>query len=322
MKRPFLLSLLVLTTGTSLLAQVPQQMTYQAVVRDASDQLVVSGPVGLQLSIRQGSDTGPAVYVETHATTTNANGLTGVVLGGGNVVSGSMAGIDWTAGPYFLQTETDPTGGTTYTISGTAPLLSVPYALYAQDSGSSQVGPQGPPGPPGMPGVGGCDPNDRDSLIVLYNFSDAYGYHQDPNGNGQWVTHALGGTSHSKASSKRAVVLYNFTQAHAFYLDNAGAGQWAVQALGSTSHNAATTDRVVVLYNNSTAHAFHVDGSGNGVWTSQTIGSTNHSAVAHGGKIIVFNNTNAWAFSVDNSGNGAWTVQPLGGTSHSTATTQ
>ena len=322
MKRPGLLFLLVLATNISLLAQVPQQMTYQAVVRDASDQLVVSGPVGLQLSIRQGSDTGPAVYVETHATTTNANGLTGVVLGGGNVVSGSMAGIDWTAGPYFLQTETDPTGGTTYTISGTAPLLSVPYALYAQDAGSSQAGPQGPPGPPGMPGVGGCDPNDRDSLIVLYNFSDAYGYHQDPNGNGQWVTHALGGTSHSKASSKRAVVLYNFTQAHAFYLDNAGAGQWAVQALGSTSHNAATTDRVVVLYNNSTAHAFHVDGSGNGVWTSQTIGSTNHSAVAHGGKIIVFNNTNAWAFSVDDSGNGAWTVQPLGGTSHSTATTQ
>ena len=322
MKRPGLLFLLVLATNISLLAQVPQQMTYQAVMRDASDQLVVSGPVGLQLSIRQGSDTGPAVYVETHATTTNANGLAGVVLGGGNVVSGSMAGIDWTAGPYFLQTETDPTGGTTYTISGTAPLLSVPYALYAQDAGSSQVGPQGPPGPPGMPGVGGCDPHDRDSLIVLYNFSDAYGYYQDPNGSGQWVTHSLGGTSHSKASSKRAVVLYNFTQAHAFYLDNAGAGQWAVQALGSTSHNAATTDRVVVLYNNSTAHAFHVDGSGNGVWTSQTIGSTNHSAVAHGGKIIVFNNTNAWAFSVDDSGNGAWTVQPLGGTSHSTATTQ
>jgi len=38
---------------------------------------------------------------------------------------------------YFIKTETDPTGGTTYTITGTSQLLSVPYALYAKTSESS-----------------------------------------------------------------------------------------------------------------------------------------------------------------------------------------
>jgi hypothetical protein len=37
-------------------------------------------------------------------------------------------------GPYFIKTETDPTGGTSYTITGTNQLLSVPYALYANSS--------------------------------------------------------------------------------------------------------------------------------------------------------------------------------------------
>lgn len=297
-------------------------MTYQAVVRDANDQLVVSGAVGLRLSILQGSDTGPAVYVETHATATNANGLVSVVLGGGTVASGTMAGIDWSLGPYFLRTETDPSGGITYSISGTAPLLSVPYALYAQDAGSSLPGPQGPQGPQGMPGVGGCDPNDRDSLIVLYNFTQAHGYYQDPTGAGQWAAHTLGGTSHSSISSKRAVVLFNFTQAHAFHLDNSGAGQWAVEPLGGTSHVAVATDKAIVVYNNTTAHAFHVNGAGVGTWTTQAIGGTGHSHVAHGGKIVVYNTANAWGFSVDANGNGAWTVEPLGGTNHDAATTQ
>lgn len=40
--------------------------------------------------------------------------------------------IDWSAGPYFIETKTDPTGGTNYTITGTSQLLSVPYALHAK----------------------------------------------------------------------------------------------------------------------------------------------------------------------------------------------
>jgi hypothetical protein len=76
-----------------------------------------------------------------------------IEIGGGTVTVGSFAAIDWANGPYFIKTETDPAGGTNYTITGTTQLLSVPYALYAASSGSSIPGPQGPAGPQGNDGA-------------------------------------------------------------------------------------------------------------------------------------------------------------------------
>jgi len=86
----------------------------------------------MQVSILQGSAGGTAVYVETHTPATNADGLVTIEIGAGTVVSGDFSAIDWSAGPYFLKTETDPAGGINYTITGTSQLLSVPYALYAK----------------------------------------------------------------------------------------------------------------------------------------------------------------------------------------------
>jgi hypothetical protein len=86
----------------------------------------------MQISILQGSASGTVVYVETQKPTTNANGLVSIEIGGGTVVNGAFATIDWANGLYFIKTETDPTGGTNYTITGTNQLLSVPYALHAK----------------------------------------------------------------------------------------------------------------------------------------------------------------------------------------------
>ena len=87
----------------------------------------------MQISILKGSINGTPVYVETHSPSTNDNGLVSLSIGNGTVVSGNFANIDWSDGPYFLKTETDPTNGTNYTISGTSQLQSVPYAQYAKD---------------------------------------------------------------------------------------------------------------------------------------------------------------------------------------------
>jgi dipeptidyl aminopeptidase/acylaminoacyl peptidase len=118
----------------SVYSQAPQKMSYQAVIRNNSNVLVTSHAVGMKISILQGSATGTPVYVETQTPTTNANGLASLEIGGGTPVTGTFAGIDWSAGPYFIKTETDPAGGTTYSISGTSQLLSVPYALYSKTS--------------------------------------------------------------------------------------------------------------------------------------------------------------------------------------------
>ena len=135
-------------------AQAPQKMSYQTVIRDASNVLISSTTVGIQISILQGSASGAAVFVETHTPTTNANGLASLEIGTGTPVTGTMAGIDWAAGPYFIKTETDPLGGTAYSIAGTSQLMSVPYALFAAHG---TPGPVGPTGANGLDGTNGTD---------------------------------------------------------------------------------------------------------------------------------------------------------------------
>ena len=121
----------------SVFAQSPEKMSYQAVIRDASDNLITDTQIGMQISILQGSASGTAVYVETQVPTTNANGLVSLEIGAGTVESGDFATIDWANGPYFIKTETAVEAPlTTYTITGTSQLLSVPYALHAKTAES------------------------------------------------------------------------------------------------------------------------------------------------------------------------------------------
>ncbi len=149
MKRLFTFLTAVLIIAT-IYAQSPEKFSYQAVVRNSGGVLIQSSNVGIKVSLLQGSSSGTIVYSETHGVVTNVNGLVTLEIGGGIVVSGTFATIDWSAGPYFLKTETDPAGGSNYTITGTSQLLSVPYALYAANSGTP--GPQGPIGLTGADG--------------------------------------------------------------------------------------------------------------------------------------------------------------------------
>ena len=157
----FLASFLITLT---LFAQAPEKMSYQAVVRDANNALIMNQAVGMKIQILQGSVSGTTVYEETQTPTSNDNGLITLEIGTGTIVSGMFGTIDWSTGPYFIKTETDPTGATNYTISGTSQLMSVPYALYAKTSGNG-AGPQGPAGIDGQDGaVGPQGPAGRDGI--------------------------------------------------------------------------------------------------------------------------------------------------------------
>jgi hypothetical protein len=121
-------------------AQAPNKMSFQAVIRNNTNALVINTAIGMRISILQTSINGSAVYIETQTPSTNANGLVSIEIGAGTVVSGNFANINWANGSYFVKTETDPAGGTSYTITGTTQLLSVPYALYAKSAGSLSGG--------------------------------------------------------------------------------------------------------------------------------------------------------------------------------------
>lgn len=132
MKNIFLaISFLFLYTS-NINAQAPESFSFQAVVRNSSNDLIMNGNIGMRISIVQGAANGTPVYVETHTTSTNVNGLISLVIGTGTIESGVFADIDWSTGVYFVQTETDPNGGSNYSITSTTQLLSVPYALSAK----------------------------------------------------------------------------------------------------------------------------------------------------------------------------------------------
>jgi hypothetical protein len=124
-------------------AQAPQKMSYQAVIRNASNNLVTNAPVKMRISILQGNNPGTSVYSELHSATTNANGLVSIEIGEGTNKTGTFSSINWGNGTYFLKTETDPTNGSTYSIVGTSQLLSVPYALESKNAESANNGIKG-----------------------------------------------------------------------------------------------------------------------------------------------------------------------------------
>ena len=134
MKRFITFLAILMATVLSVFAQIPQTMSYQAVVRDGDNALVISKAVSIELSILRGSDEGDVVYAEKHAVTTNANGLVSLELGGGEPTTNTaFSQIDWSAGPYFVKTVAEFDGKT---VTGVTPMLAVPYAKYAEMAGN------------------------------------------------------------------------------------------------------------------------------------------------------------------------------------------
>ncbi len=117
-------------------AQAPNGISYQAVIRNSSENLVINQKVGMRISIQKYKFGVPPsyqnIYIETHTPTTNDNGLVSLQIGKGTTVGGTFGDIDWGNGTYFIQTETDITGGTSYSITGRSQVLTVPYAFNAK----------------------------------------------------------------------------------------------------------------------------------------------------------------------------------------------
>lgn len=134
MKKVLLLFIIVIVSRLSI-SQSPEKINYQAVVRDASGAILNDQLVGFQLTIRQGSANGIVTYSETFQLSTNSFGLVNLQIGTGSTAY-DFSTIDWSNGPYFMETAIDITGGTAYAVMGSSELISVPYALHATTADS------------------------------------------------------------------------------------------------------------------------------------------------------------------------------------------
>jgi len=116
-------------------AQVPQGFNYQAIVRDdGTNQPIVSQPVLIRITIEDGI--GTDLYQETHSLSTDEFGIVSIIIGQGTPwVTSDFNEIDWNDEPLKLKTEVQYPVGGSYTVMGTAPLMSVPYAMVADSLG-------------------------------------------------------------------------------------------------------------------------------------------------------------------------------------------
>ena len=120
-------------------AQSPEKFTYQSIIKNSSGYLLKNQDVGLRISVLRNSTNGIAVYSEEHFPTSNSNGLVTLIIGEG-LTGDNFSDINWGGGEYFLKVEVDPEGGVNYTMNQTSQLLSVPYALYAENAKLNLLG--------------------------------------------------------------------------------------------------------------------------------------------------------------------------------------
>jgi len=122
----------LLITGAFAFGQTPMAFNYQAVARNASQEPLTDTELGLRISIVEATNHATILYTETHHVTTSPIGLFNIAIGNGAPVSGDFQAIDWGASVLEMHVELDAAGGTSYSSLGFVPLLSVPYALYAE----------------------------------------------------------------------------------------------------------------------------------------------------------------------------------------------
>jgi hypothetical protein len=133
MKKQLLVSFLIVISLITVYGQAPEKMNYQGVLRNSSGELMENSVIGLRISLLEGSDAGITVFSEIHSVNTDGYGRFAIQIGTGIIESGNFSTVDWAYGTIYLKTEVDETGSNNYTELSTVQLVTVPYALYAND---------------------------------------------------------------------------------------------------------------------------------------------------------------------------------------------
>ena len=133
----FIVAMLVLVS--SAMAQIPQQLNYQGIARNASGEPISTHVITVRLSIIDSAANGIVTYQETKTVTTNYVGLFTIAIGapGGTSVIGTIASINWASGKKYIKLEIDPNGASNFSLVGMNQLQSVPFALSAEPVGSA-----------------------------------------------------------------------------------------------------------------------------------------------------------------------------------------
>ncbi len=293
----------------SIMAQAPQGISYQAIAFDTNGDPIADGTVGVQISILDNSPTGTTVYSETHTPSTNSQGLFYLNIGEGSPSTGSFSSISWGENNKFLKVEIDPTGGTSYINSGTNQLMSVPYALFSENTNHDNL----------PPATGGDDtpksattPNG--AMLVVYTSTNAYGFTINGNGNPNWYSTSISGTVIGAAAADDCIVVYTSTNAYGFMINGVGNPNWYSTSISGTPQGISpSSNNTIVVYTTTNAYGFTRNGNGNPNWYSTSISGT-PKGITFGGNLVVYTTTNAYGFTINGQGNPNWYSTSISGT--------
>lgn len=133
-----LLSLLMILIAWRAEAQfTPQGFNYQCIVRDGTGASMNNQTVTLLFTVRPGTSNGPVNYSEKQTVSTNEFGLVNLVIGQGSPLQGTFPAVNWGSGAKFLTVSVE-TAPNVFDELGSTQLMSVPYAIYAQNSANGQ----------------------------------------------------------------------------------------------------------------------------------------------------------------------------------------
>ncbi|MEY3821672.1 MAG: hypothetical protein RL337_1853 [Bacteroidota bacterium] len=137
MIKKYIFIVMMLALVSSVMAQIPQQLNYQGIARNASGEPISAHVITVRLSIIDSAANGIITYQETKMVSTNYVGLFTIVIGapGGTSVIGTIASINWSTGKKYIKLEIDPNGATNFSLVGMNQLQSVPFALASYPVG-------------------------------------------------------------------------------------------------------------------------------------------------------------------------------------------
>ena len=129
MRKIRLLAMLLLT-GLTAAAQLPQSFSFQAVLRGNNGTLVVNEQISVKIRLLADAADGTEVYAETHSVRTNAQGVFVLNVGEGQALSGSMSAVRYDA-PLFIEPQVKRSGASDFVVMRAQRVFASPYTTYA-----------------------------------------------------------------------------------------------------------------------------------------------------------------------------------------------
>lgn len=119
-----------------LFAQAPFEISYQTVVRDAGGAVIPENTqVQFKFTIHDLTVNGNTVYTETsNMLQVSKFGLVAVAIG----ANGNLSSVNWSSGDKYLNVQVKINNGS-FIDMGTTQLLSVPYAIYADNATNALI---------------------------------------------------------------------------------------------------------------------------------------------------------------------------------------